>query len=210
MDAPLAMQVQWLRNIAAGAAGRAWGFVLRPRGTAAVDPASADRLPEMDDHAPVERLYGEHSASLVKRLTRQTGCRETARELAQDAFLKLLRMTPARLQMIERPEAYLRAMSAHLAHDWGRGRAVARRALDEAPVLECLDQVALLESRDTLRRLELAIGRLKPRTREIFLAHRLRGMSYAEIAEQTGLSLKGVEKQMSKAIAKIDRYLDRD
>ena len=72
-----------------------------------------------------------------------------------------------------------------------------------------MDQVAVLESRDTLRRLEAAISKLKPKTREIFLAHRLDGLSYAEIAELTGLSVKGVEKQMSKAIAKIDRLLDR-
>jgi RNA polymerase sigma-70 factor (ECF subfamily) len=41
------------------------------------------------------------------------------------------------------------------------------------------------------------------------MAHRLDGLSYAEIAEQTGLSVKGVEKQMSKAIAEITRMLDR-
>jgi RNA polymerase sigma-70 factor (ECF subfamily) len=41
------------------------------------------------------------------------------------------------------------------------------------------------------------------------LAHRIDGFTYAEIAERTGLSVKGVEKQMSKAIAKIDRLLDR-
>jgi RNA polymerase sigma-70 factor (ECF subfamily) len=34
-------------------------------------------------------------------------------------------------------------------------------------------------------------------------------LSYAEIANLTGLSVKGVEKQMSKAIATIDRLLDR-
>ena len=42
------------------------------------------------------------------------------------------------------------------------------------------------------------------------MAHRVEGLSYAEIAQRTGLSVKGVEKQMSKAIAAIDRMLDRD
>ena len=35
-------------------------------------------------------------------------------------------------------------------------------------------------------------------------------MSYAEIAARTGLSVKGVEKQMAKAIAAIDRMMDRN
>lgn len=60
-----------------------------------------------------------------------------------------------------------------------------------------------------LRHVEAAMLKLRPKTREIFMAHRIDGLSYAEIAELTGLSIKGVEKQMSKAIAQIDRLLDR-
>ena len=58
-----------------------------------------------------------------------------------------------------------------------------------------------------LNRIEQAIGTLKPITQQIFLAHRLDGYSYAEIAELTGLSVKAVEKHMSRAIAHIDRSL---
>jgi len=61
-----------------------------------------------------------------------------------------------------------------------------------------------------LQRVEAAVLRLRPRTREIFMAHRVEGLSYAEIAQRTGLSVKGVEKQMSKAIAALDRMLERD
>ena len=161
--------------------------------------------------ARTEELYAEHSPNLIRSLTRQTGCRETARDLAQEAFERLLRTAPAHLFRLERPEAYLRRISANLARDWGRARGVAERARAGLQPLadDQVDQVAILESRDTLRRLEAAVGRLKPRTREIFLAHRLHGLTYSEIAERTGLSVKGIEKQMSKAIAKIDRFLDR-
>jgi RNA polymerase sigma-70 factor (ECF subfamily) len=72
-----------------------------------------------------------------------------------------------------------------------------------------IDQQRLLESRDMLTRVEAAMLKLRPKTREIFMAHRIDGLSYAEIAERTGLSIKGVEKQMSKAIAQIDRMMDR-
>ncbi len=69
------------------------------------------------------------------------------------------------------------------------------------------DQVAALEARDTLRHLEQALLCLKPQTREIFLAHRIDGYSYVEISARTGLSVKGVEKHMSRAIAHVDRVL---
>jgi RNA polymerase sigma-70 factor (ECF subfamily) len=121
-------------------------------------------------------------------------------------------MAPGNLARIEQPEAFLRHVSINLLRDWGRAKALRERS---QPTLELaseeqFDQVAALESRDTLRRLEHAMSKLKPRTREIFLAHRIHGFTYAEIADRTGLSIKGVEKQMSKAIAKIDRLLDRD
>ncbi|HWJ58306.1 MAG TPA: sigma-70 family RNA polymerase sigma factor [Sphingomicrobium sp.] len=167
--------------------------------------------PDGDEHVRLQQLYQEHSLSLVRQLTRKTGCRELARELANEAFLRLLRMAPGSFGRIEQPEAFLRHVSTNLLRDWGRSAALRQRSqlTLELASDQQLDQVAALESRDTLRRLELAMSKLKPKTREIFLAHRIDGFTYAEIAERTGLSVKGVEKQMSKAIAKIDRFLDR-
>ena len=125
--------------------------------------------------------------------------------------MALLRMAPAGLARIDQPGAYIRQASANLLRaqrkaEASRQGAIERLDFDAEPLV---DQVATLESRDMLRRLEHAVGKLKPRTREIFLAHRIEGLSYAQIAERTGLSVKGVEKQMSRAIAKIDRLLDR-
>ena len=175
------------------------------------EEGNAASIREPEDSVCVQQLYREHSWSLVRQLTRRTGCRDLARDLANETFLRLLRMAPGNLRRIEEPEAFLRHVSMNLLRDRGRTAALRRRS---QPALEFasdqhFDQVAVLESRDTLRRLEYALGKLKPKTREIFLAHRLHGFTYAQIAERTGLSVKGVEKQMSKAIAKIDRLLDR-
>ena len=167
---------------------------------------------ETDERTRVHQLYQEHSTSLVRQLTRKTGCRELARELVNESFLRLLRMAPGNLHRIEQPEAYLRRVSTNLMQRWGKSeafRARSKMGLD-LTIDPLLDQVAVLESRDTLRRLEHAMGTLKPKTRDIFIAHRIHGFTYAEIAARTGLSVKGVEKQMSTAIAKIDRFLDRD
>jgi RNA polymerase sigma-70 factor (ECF subfamily) len=160
----------------------------------------------------VRELYCKHSPALVRQLTRRTRSGELARDLAQEAFLNVLQIAPAMIAGIREPDAFLRRIGTNLLRDRARSRKVAERA---RPVLEfsadqSVDQVALLEARDTLHRLEQAIARLRPKTREIFLAHRIDGLTYAEIADRTGLSIKGVEKQMAKAIAKIDRLLDRD
>jgi len=174
------------------------------------DPPEPD-WPDQDMHRQVQELYLRHSPALVRRLTRKTGCTELARDLANETFLRVLGLAPAKFRLIDRPQAFLWRVSVNLLNDWGRARSLTDRArpLLEADDQGSLDQVAILESRDKLRRLEEVIKRLRPRTREIFLAHRIRGLTYAEIAQETGLTVKGVEKQMSKAIAKIDRLFDR-
>ena len=173
--------------------------------------SSSPTTPDVEAHGQVQELYRRHSPALVRRLTRKTGCRELARDLANETFLKVLGLAPAKLQSIEQPQAYLWRVSVNLLRDWGRARLLSERSrpMLDAANQKLVDQVSFLESRDTIRRLEQAIGKLRPRTREIFLAHRIKGLTYSEIADETGLTVKGVEKQMSKAIAKIDRLLDR-
>ena len=159
----------------------------------------------------LEALYASHSPRLVHNLAAKTGCRETAWDIVQESFARFFRLTSRERFEIANPEAYLHRISTNLLRDWGSTEFSRRTKLEqrERDGPEHLDQIAYLESRDILRRLEAAIISLKPRTRAIFLAHRLEGLTYAQIAERTGLSVKAVEKQMSKAIARLDRMQDR-
>ena len=58
---------------------------------------------------------------------------------------------------------------------------------------------------DEIARLERVMLAMPVRTREIFLAHRLDGHSYAKIADITGLSIRQVERYMAKAIYQLCR-----
>lgn len=53
-----------------------------------------------------------------------------------------------------------------------------------------------LERDELLRDLDAAVASLPARSREIFLLHRVNGLSYAEIAETLGISRKTVENLM--------------
>ena len=82
----------------------------------------------------------------------------------------------------------------------------ARRALERSLRRDAPD-----EARDPelLARIEAALLTLPRRWREIFLAVRLDGTSYAELAERTGLSMERVEREVARAIAQIDRCLEQ-
>lgn len=162
--------------------------------------------------AQVHELYRSYSRGLVRQLTRATGCRETARDLMHETFVRLMRQEPGKVAKIERPEAYLWHISKNLLRDWGRRRKVADKSKETLEIANdiAIDQDKVLETRETLRRVEAAIAKLSPKTRDIFVAHRIDGLSYAQIAEEAGISVRTVEWHTTNAIAKLDRMLDRD
>ncbi len=84
----------------------------------------------------------------------------------------------------------------------------ARRALERslAPVASPPDEPP---DPELLTRIEAALLTLPRKRRAIFLAVRLDGMSYAELATQTGLSVRQVEREVACAIAHIDRCLEQ-
>lgn len=186
------------------------GSGARRSGQADDDAAPSAVSPEEAGRHLAE-LYRDESPKLVRLFTKRTRNRADADDLVQDVFFRFARLRDGALGL-DRPQAYLRRIAANLLKD--RAKSAARRStalhiVADEEVLPGIDQQRALESRDMLRRLEAAMLKLRPRTREIFMAHRIEGLSYAEIAERTGLSVKGVEKQMSKAILQLDALLHR-
>ncbi|TDW69007.1 RNA polymerase sigma factor (sigma-70 family) [Novosphingobium sp. PhB55] len=63
-------------------------------------------------------------------------------------------------------------------------------------------------SAEELERIEAAVASLPPLEREVFLAARLDGMDYREIARRTGRSVHDIERRMSRAIRVISKALE--
>jgi RNA polymerase sigma-70 factor (ECF subfamily) len=166
-----------------------------------------------DDGTPpadIARLYRSEAPKLLRLFGQRLGQREAA-DLVQESFLRLVRRSQAP-EPIASPSGYLKRIALNLIRN--PGEIAARRQQEQLSEFDDAchaghDPVAGLEARDLLERLNLCVAKLKPKTRTIFLAHRVEGLSYAQIAERTGLSVKGVEKQMSKALVELDRMIHR-
>ena len=195
---------------------------MRPGWGVGVVTRSAPRVDGQEELSPqpqtlpttmeLDVLYRNEQHALVRFFTRYRASPEDARDLVQEAFLRLSRIDLRRSGSISRPAEYLRQIARNLLKD--RAKAARRHARDaHVNADDCdlvgVDELARLEARDSLVRLESAIKSLKPKTREIFMAHRLEGLSYAEIAARTGLSVSGVEKQLGRAVDQIDRLMGR-
>lgn len=169
---------------------------------------------ESDAHASLEleMLYRDKRHDLMRFFARYRASADDARDLTQEAFMRLSDSEALRSGVLRHAEAYLRTIARNLLRN--RATTAYRHSdnahvdIDDHPVMAA-SEIARLEARDSLNRLEAAMGAMKPKTRRIFMSHRLDGMSYAEIAEEVGMSVSGVEKQMSRALVIIDRYLAR-
>lgn len=180
------------------------------RALSADDPLPPeDRLTSDRVRIELEHLYKTGAGQIAERLAR-SGTSDGL-DLVHEAFARLLSFNRARFAGIVRPGAYVARISKNLENDHGRICSLHSAFADETAItLDAQhDQIVYLESRDTLRRLEAGVMKLKPLTREIFLARRVDGLSYVEISNLTGLSAKAIEKHMSKAIAKLSRLIDR-
>lgn len=154
-------------------------------------------------------LYQTQAPKLLRYFARRAD-RQDANDLMQESFARFVDATAAADRVIEQPEAYLNRIATNLLRDRAKTalqRSLARHVPADEETLAGPDTVAALEARDLLNRIQNALMRLGPKTREIFLAHRVDGFSYSDIAKRTGLSVKGVEWHMTKAITHLDRVL---
>lgn len=175
----------------------------------------ADPLPPEDwiallpSRGEVETLYRAEAAGLGRFFRRRAPADDVA-DMVQETFRQWIRDIRAASQAI-RPEAYLTAIAVNILRK--RARTETRRAAALAAVEarddRLVDPHAALEARDMLARVDTAIATLKPKTREIFLLHRIDGLDYAEIAERMEMSVKGVEWQMGQALDQIRRRVKR-
>ena len=86
--------------------------------------------------------------------------------------------------------------------------ALAVRARSAMEAVRRLDHEPGEVDPELLRKVEEAFGNIPPKQRNIFLAHRVEKMPYAEIARRTGLTVKQVERQMAKVIYKLHKQLE--
>lgn len=151
-----------------------------------------------------ELAFRQHRPALLRFLRRRVGNEADADEIAQEAYLRLLRYPD------EHDAGALKALLYRIAINLVGMRArqsASRHAGDHQPLddtpLDSGDaaQDQQLIDQERLRLLMTAIRSLPDKCRQVFVLSRFHDMSYAEIAERCGISVKMVEKHVSKALA---------
>lgn len=149
----------------------------------------------------LNEFTGEAGKRLLRQIGRYLGDRQQAEDLAQEVYLRLLRVDDD--AVIHEPRAFALRVAANVAHEW---RSLARnRYRHSGESLDLLaddsDPLEDVAHRERVRRLEAALDRLSPDGRAALLLHRRDQLSREEIARVMGISVGMVKKHLARALA---------
>lgn len=138
-------------------------------------------------------LFERHAREIHRFLRRRGHSAETADDLTQDTFFRVLATPPQETDINHNPRAYLYQVSRNLSINYQRRESLlqttdlsteeASRIVDPAPSAE-----AVVYSRQCLAQVASALAELPERTRRAFEMHRLGEMTITEVARELDLS----------------------
>lgn len=161
-------------------------------------------------NAALDDLSARFRAPLISYFLRRVSSVSEAEDLTHDVFARII--DGDRLKDLENPDSYVFAVAANLLKDRARRahtREVYRIELEEAHrEAEVLTPERVLQGKEKLDAVRAGLAELTEKTRDMFILHRLEGLSHKEIADLYGVSVSAVEKHVIKALAHLARKVE--
>lgn len=153
----------------------------------------------------ITELFCANQSELLAFLTRTTGNPAIAEEVAQEAYLRLLRY--ARMPEKGRERAYLFTTAARAAIDAIR---LENRSSPMPRHHEIGEALLVQEAEgEPAAIFKEALETLPPRCRQVFLMHRIQGWRQTDIADMLDLSLSMVEKHVARGMRIMSQQLGK-
>lgn len=142
-------------------------------------------------------LYVQHSSWLAAALRRRAPTGQVD-DVVQETYARLSRYPTE--TVFQHPKALLLKVASNILHELARkNRGAVQTQLPEDYHQSAASSVGSDQFESIL--LKQIIEALPPANRDVFILSRIGGLSYEEIAQKTGLSMKAVEWRLSKALA---------
>jgi RNA polymerase sigma factor (sigma-70 family) len=179
-------------------------------------PMSCDEVESQVESTAVavSELFREHNRMLVGYLRSRLGSEQEAKEVAQEAYVRVLQLhepgTPGLLR------AYLFKTAANLAIDRLRHRRVRQRSEEQPQLFEELnttrgesdDPAEQLLAREQVDQLLGYLQELPAKCQRVMNLHRFEGVSQREVSVRLGISERMVRRYVTYAMVYCQLRLD--
>lgn len=174
-------------------------------------PAPTGSQPGSGDYeAHIARLFEEHNQNLLRFVTARLHSTQEAKEIAQEAYVRLLNLDEP--NTVSYMRAYLFRIAANLVVD----RLKQRERRSELRHLAFFDTEKSspppeyeLNAQDQLEIIQTAISELPPKCRKAFLLHKIHCMPIDQTADEMNLSIRMVRIYIARAVAYCKERLDQ-
>jgi RNA polymerase sigma factor (sigma-70 family) len=170
-----------------------------------VSDTRADKTAFLPD--VTQKAFQEFNGDLQRFLTRRLRCAHTARDLAQDVYLRF--MLVSRQEGIRKPQAFLYQLASNLIYEY-RVRQQHAQVVYDSDLLEAADHRTALEfgadpgdRLSSIQELERILKPLPKAYRAVLLMRKRDGLSPEEIAQRLGFSKKTVYEYLTRALAQV-------
>ena len=154
----------------------------------------------------IAELFEQQATPLIKYLTARFKNVDEAKEVAQEAWLRLFRLDHP--EELENAKAFLFQTASNLGIDRIRRGNLERRhnSFTEEYTRSVEETV---DAQQSLHAIETALFELPNKCRQAFVMHRQSNLSYSMIAEQLGVSTSMVEKYIIQALKHFRNKLEQ-
>ena len=156
-----------------------------------------------------EEIFNKHSQTLRNYIYYKCGDTQQAEDIVQEAYIKL--WNNCAKVIFEKAKSFLYTVANnHFLNEVAHKKVVLeyqKQNISNNTTIETPQY--LLEEEEFHKKLKKAIADLPERQREVFLLSRIDKKKYSEIADIVGISVKAVEKRMSKALLTLKEQIGK-
>ena len=158
----------------------------------------------------ITTLYQEYNETLVRYLTIRLRSRQDAVEVAQEAYIRMIRRD--NLDDIDCFQSFLFRTATNISIDLQRQRARQTQNFMKSKMLfsdsDHITPERALKAKQTLIELRKALEELPPKCKEAFMLYKFKNLSHTEVADHMGLSVSSIRKYITRGLAFCIRKID--
>jgi len=151
----------------------------------------------------IKALFKNHNEELVRYLTSRLKSHEEAVEVAQEAYVRLLRLDDT--STIGFLRAFLFRTATNIAIDRIRRKGLAQSYVDQEAPQQVNEMFGFtpersIAAKQALTRVLECVSTLPPKCRHAFVEYKFKNRSYDDIAQEMGLTSSMIRKYVLRAL----------